>query len=437
MRVLFLTETAPWPLDSGGRIKTWHTLRALASEHEVHCHAFVRTAVQRESALGPLRQYCASVSLHLLPRSLAREGQYLARALAMGLPFTVTRHFDARVMQEVAEACRDRRFDFVYCDHLSMFEYGRRLHLPIVHDAHNVEHRIVQRHAATLPRGDPRRWVLAWESRRLAAYEAAMYRLARLVFAVSDVDAAQIAALNGGRAPVVTVPIGIDARGLALAERIPDAPQVLFVGPLDWPPNADAVSYCLEEIWPRVRARRSDASLVVVGRNETSLARRWGAAPGVRFTGWVPDVGPWFRSSRVALVPLRAGSGMRVKILDAFARGVPVVATSTAVEGIAVRPGLDALVADEADSLAASVVSVIEDRSLAESLAASARRLVLDRYDVSVVSGLQLDALRRVLKASACRLDARTAQSPDDGGGPGRSTVRRDFLGRDRSRGRE
>jgi glycosyltransferase involved in cell wall biosynthesis len=401
MRVLLLTETVPWPLDSGGRIKTWHTLRALAREHEVHCHTFVRTPAQQVGALGPLRRHCASAALHLLPRSWMREGRYAVRALVGGVPFTVSRHYEAHVMRALVQACHETRFDVVYCDHLSMAEYGRRLGLPIVVDAHNVEYRIVERHAATLAGADPRRVLLAWESRRLKEYEARAYGSARLVFAVSEVDAAEIEALTDGRQRVVTVPIAVDVGAVSPSDGIADGAQVLFVGPLDWPPNADAVNYCLEEIWPRVRARRPDASLVVVGRNEAALVRRWGGMPAVRFTGWVSDVEPWFRSSRVAIVPLRSGSGLRVKILDAFARRVPVVTTSIGVEGIAARPGVHALIEDDPEGLAAAVVRVIEDRSLAQSLAAAARQLVVDRYDLAVVGRLQLDALQRL--GDACR----------------------------------
>ncbi len=399
MRVLLLTETAPWPLDSGGRIKTWHTLHALAREHEVHCHAFVRTPAQREAAMGALQHACASVSLHLVPRSPVREGWYATRALGTGLPFTVTRHFAPRVMREIARTCRDRRIELLYGDHLSMFEYCRRLDLPVVHDAHNVEHRIVSRHLETLSGADPRRAVLASEARRLERYERRMYRLARLIFAVSEVDAADISALSGGVVPVVPVPIAIDAGNAPPVERITDTPQILFVGALDWPPNADAVDYWLREIWPRVRARRPDATFVAVGRGGTSLARRWGGMPGVRFTGWVHEVDSWFQSSRVTVVPLRAGSGMRVKILDAFVRGVPVVTTSIGIEGIEARRGVHALIEDDAAMFASAVVRVLDDREFAQGLAESARALVLERYDRPVVARRLLDALRDVLNS--------------------------------------
>lgn len=394
MRVLLLTETVPWPLDGGGRVKTFHTLQALAREHEVHCHAFVRDERQRQAALGPLGEVCASVTLHLVARSLPREAHYLARSLVSGLPFTLVRHYSPRVMATVEADCRRLGIDLVYCDHLSMLEYGRRLRVPIVHDAHNVEHRIYRRYADGLRRTD-RRWLLfAREARRLLAYERRMYRKCALVFAVSDVDAGIIAGFAPG-VPVVPVPIAVGASTLTPIPQLTEEPEVLFVGALDWPPNAEAVGWLLDAIWPLVRRDLPTARLTIVGRGEAPLVARWGTAPGVRFTGWVESVEPWFAAARVMVAPLRSGSGMRVKILDAFARGLPVVATSVGIEGIDAVPGEHALVADAPAEIAAATVHVLRDRALAERLSASARALALARYDSAVVGEVQLTALRR------------------------------------------
>jgi polysaccharide biosynthesis protein PslH len=396
MRILVITETVPYPLDTGGRIKTWYTLQALSRAHEVHCHAFVRDVAQRDAALPALRQICQSVELHLVTRGFVREVSYLAQSLATGLPFTVCRHFDRAVCAQVIAACRDLQIDAVYCDHLSMFEYAIRAGVPIVHDAHNVEHRIVQRYARHLGL-DPRRPVYEREWRRLRAYEMAMYRRAALIFSVSALDRDDIASLAGGHVPVMSVPIPVNVSGTEPIEHLCEAPNVLFLGALDWPPNADAVDFFLSEVWPRVRAQVPGGRLTVVGRGEGPLARRWSATPGVRFTGRVPDIEPWIRQSRVMIVPIRSGSGMRVKILDAFARGLPVVATSVGFEGIEAIPGRHLAVADEADAFGDATVHLLRADEAAHRLSRAGRELALARYDAPVVAALQLEALRACL----------------------------------------
>jgi glycosyltransferase involved in cell wall biosynthesis len=394
MRLLFLTETIPFPLDSGGRIKTFHTLRILTQEHEVHCHAFIRDEHQRrfETDLSP---HCKTLTLHLTPRSYARETVSLVASQGTGVPFVVRRHFNRSVMNRLQAACRAQAFDAVYCDHLSMLEYGRRLRLPIVLDAHNVEFEIIRRHATTLGLS-PLRVFAELEWRRLERYERRWYPACRLIYSVSEIDARSIRHLAGDRVQVVVVPISVDARAASPVRTLVSSPDILFVGGLHWPPNADAVVYFVEEVFPGVRKRVPEARLTVVGRNPDSVARRVGMIEGVRFVGHVEDVEPYFQHSRVMVVPIRSGSGMRVKILDGLARGVPIVTTSIGCEGIDIEDGTHILVADEPADLASQVIRLLTDDALARSIAVAGRRLVLQSYDTAVIA----DRLHRAL----CRL---------------------------------
>ncbi|MGD9904510.1 MAG: glycosyltransferase [Vicinamibacterales bacterium] len=390
MRVLFITETVPFPLDSGGRIKTFNTLRMLAGRHDVRLHAFIRDEAQRAHRAA-LEGLGVPTTLHLVPRSTAREAWYAVRSLA-GAPYTVGRHFDAAVFGALRDEVATWRPDLVYCDHLSMAEYATRLDAPIAYDAHNVEFAILQRFAAT--RSDPvTRTAAAVEWRRVRRYEAEVCRRSRLVFVVSDVDRRVLAELSGGRGPFVEVPIAVDAVGATPIATLTTAPRLLFLGGLHWPPNADALASFVRDGWPRVRAARPDATLTSVGRDDSPLVDECRRAPGVRLAGWVPDIDPFVQESRALVVPMRAGSGMRVKILDAMARGLPVVTTSVGCEGIQAVSGEHLWVADHPDAFADAVVRVLADDALAASLARNARALVLARYDVSAVRSAVLSAL--------------------------------------------
>lgn len=394
MRILFLTETIPFPLDSGGRIKTYNTLRILSSDHEVHCHALVRDERHLRFERD-LARYCASLMLHAVPRSRMRDVGCLALSQATRVPFLIRRHFHRGVLAQIRSACRQHDFDAVYCDHLSMLEYGRRLPLPIVVDAHNVEFQIVRRHAATLG-WSPTRAFAEQEWRRLKEYERQWYPACRVVFSVSEIDARVIRTLARNRVPVVVVPITVDAYAARQVETLVTDPEILFVGGLHWPPNADAVTYFVQQIFPTIRDAIPNARLTVVGRPDEHVQRRLGVAPRVRFVGHVDDVEPYFQGSRVMVVPIRSGSGMRVKILDALARGLPTVSTTVGCEGIDTEPGVHLLVADEPADFAAQVIRLLTDGALARSLADAGRLLVLGAYDTSVVAGRVLDALRMI-----------------------------------------
>jgi glycosyltransferase involved in cell wall biosynthesis len=131
-----------------------------------------------------------------------------------------------------------------------------------------------------------------------------------------------------------------------------------------------------------------------VGRGEAALAQRWASAPGVRFTGRVADIEPWIRRSRVMVVPIRSGSGMRVKILDAMARGLPVVATAIGYEGIEATPGTHLLAAEDAEAFAAATVRVLQDDGTAQALSRAGRALALSHYDTPAIGAQQLEALQ-------------------------------------------
>lgn len=399
MRVLVVTETVPYPLDSGGRIKTYHTLEILTRAHEVRLHAFIRDQSQRghQAALEALG---VPTTLHLVRRSVPREAWFAARSVA-GAPYSVGRHFDRAVMAALEATVREWSPDLVYCDHLSMAEYARRLPVPFVYDAHNVEYAILQRFAGT--RRDPlSRAAAAVEWRRVRDYEAEVCRQSRLVFVVSDVDGAELARLAGTAVRFCAVPIAVDARVPAV-ETLTGAPALMFLGGLHWPPNADALLTFVRESWPRVRAAYPAATLTSIGRDDSAVAAECRAAPGVRLTGWVPEIDSFVAQSRVLVVPMRAGSGMRVKILEAMARGVPVVSTTVGCEGIDVEPGRHLLVADDPAAFADAVIRVLQDDTLAETLRHEARRLVLERYDVPAVSARVLDALGRFELPSSVR----------------------------------
>ena len=398
MRILFLTETVPYPLDTGGRIKTFNTLRMLAGVHQVRLHAFIRDEAQGVH-VGPLEALGVPTTLHLLARSMPREAWFALRSL-VGAPYSVGRHFDAGVHGQVAADAAAWRPDLVYCDHLSMAEYARRLDVPFVYDAHNVEYALLQRYAGT--RRDPlTRAAAAIEWRHVRRYEADVCRRSRLVFVVSGVDHASLAALAGADVPFVEVPIAVDATGATPIGRITSEPRLLFLGGLHWPPNADALTTFVREMWPRVREARPDATLTSVGRDDSAVAAECRAAPGVQLAGWVPDIDPFVQGSRLLVVPMRAGSGMRVKILEAMARGLPVVSTTVGCEGIGVVSGQHLLVADTPDSFADAVLRVLADDGLAGSLAVQARALVLARYDVAAVKALVLAALESARIESA------------------------------------
>jgi glycosyltransferase involved in cell wall biosynthesis len=165
----------------------------------------------------------------------------------------------------------------------------------------------------------------------------------------------------------------------------PSKPVVLYTGSMDYPPNADAVTWFARAIWPAIQGQHPAARFLIVGRNPGSEVQALTTIPGISVTGTVPDVRPYFEQAKVYVVPLRSGSGTRLKILEAMAMGLPIVSTTLGFEGLDVRPGRDLLVADEPASFASAVVGLLADREARARLGIEARQTAEQRYSWDAV----------------------------------------------------
>jgi GT2 family glycosyltransferase/glycosyltransferase involved in cell wall biosynthesis len=235
---------------------------------------------------------------------------------------------------------------------------------------------------------------------RTRAREAAVYGAADALIAVSDDDARALRELAPA-VPVHVVSLVQPAAdpGPAFDERC----GLVFVGNFAHAPNADAITHFCSTAWPSVREAVPGARLTIVG-TQPSQAVRALAAADVEVTGWVADVAPYLHAARVAIAPLRFGAGVKGKIAEALGHGLPVVSTPIGVEGMALRDGHDALVADEPAAFAAAIARLHDDRDLWERVAGAGREYIEQHLSPRAASR----ALRNVLDAAvpACRVAA-------------------------------
>jgi glycosyltransferase involved in cell wall biosynthesis len=266
-----------------------------------------------------------------------------------------------------------RKFDIIHFDHphtaLTWPQIKRmQPRARLVLDAHNVEAEIMERLAESAPRWQ--RKGLRWQAGRIRELERELARNVDLIFACSDKDAAAFREM--GARHVRVVPNTIPPLSAPLVAQRHD---VVFVGSLDWRPNADAAMLLAKEIWPRCRALLPGARLVIVGRNPPPNVQAL-ASHDVLIEGSVPSVRPYLDRAFATAIPLRAGSGTRIKILEAWAAGVPVIASKIAAEGLPYSDGKDLILAEEPGEFARALVRLWRDRQLADDLAREGRHTV-------------------------------------------------------------
>jgi glycosyltransferase involved in cell wall biosynthesis len=199
---------------------------------------------------------------------------------------------------------------------------------------------------------------------------------------VSDEDRAALHEAAGRPVEMTVIPITVDTDEVRMVEREAEPTHILHIGTMYWPPNIDAVNWFIREVYPLIRRRRPDVQFDVVGsRPPADLLALNDAGLGINVTGYVADPAPYQRQAAAMIVPLLAGGGMRVKILNALAEGIPIVSTTLGAEGIEVTPERDILLSDAPEDFAAQVVRLLDDPALGRDLVANGRRLAEERYD--------------------------------------------------------
>lgn len=376
MRALVLMPSFPVPAHSGAQMRNAALVRALGQDHEIDVLAFGSA----NDTQGPELPGARRVTLVAPPAARNRA----ARAANL-----VSRHWPDMALRLWSDAFADRvdhrPYDVVQAEGIEMGRYLATVP-PVkrVYDAHNAEFLLQQRFAESGTQAVGRLYSrLQWH--RLEAFERALVRTSRLTLAVSTHDANQLRALAGGLANVRVVPNVIDVASYpfeprAPRETSPAGAEMLFVGKLDFRPNAEGVRWFIEQVLPRIGGR-----LFAVGAAPPEwLVRAGQHTERIAVTGYVADERPYLKRCTVLVLPLWAGGGSRLKALVALASGIPIVSTGLGMEGLEVEPGMHYLRAETADEWVACLRKLIDDPCLPTRLAEAGRRLVEERYDWQV-----------------------------------------------------
>lgn len=396
MKVLFLAHLFPLPLDSGGKIKSYCTLKTLAKEHEVQVLAYLRTD-EEWRLVCELRRICQDAYLVPLQRGALRQMADLASSLLTGRSFIVSRDDRAHMRAAFRNLVSSFSPDVVHIDHLQMAQFvDSGGSYRTVLDHHNVESVIVRRVAETAKSRMTRLYAgVEWP--KLQRYELQACRSSDMVLTVSEEDRRTLQELDWRIDNIHCVPIGVDVDHFRPVERNTASRNILSVGTMYWPPNVDSMLYFCREIFPLVKDRVPGSTLTIAGQRPAATVRALASDPAVMVTGYVEDLTDLARQCGVFVVPLRSGSGVRVKILSALGMGLPVVSTSVGAEGLEVTDGKHVLIADTPEEFAEATARILEDDVLARSLGENGRRLVCEKYSWEVVGERLLHLYRHVL----------------------------------------
>jgi glycosyltransferase involved in cell wall biosynthesis len=401
VRILWVKAGKLLPVDTGGKIRSYNILRQLARSRDVtllsyyggHRDSIYEADIQRELP-GAQTIYTAALDGSVVAQSL----DYLGR-LFHSAPFAVSKFTHADVQRVVALLLKENKFDVAVCDFLSASRnFPENLATPTVLFQHNVESALWRRMAST--ESNPvKRFAYQIEARKMSRYERGTLSKFHHIIAVSEHDRQQMLAMNPD-CSISVVPTGVDTRKYPVAPPASaDPPRIVFTGSMDWEPNIDAVVYFCQESFPAIRAEFPSAVFQIVGRNPHAHVREL-ASQSVEVTGTVPSVVEYLRAATLVVVPLRIGGGTRLKIFEAMAMGKAVVSTSIGAEGLDVKNGRDLILADDATSLAQSIILLLRDSALRRRYEEAAERLAA-QYDWSNIAQHFAQILQEVSRGTA------------------------------------
>jgi hypothetical protein len=379
MNILAVATKAPWPPIDGGRFLLLNTLQGLAG---AGCRVTLVAPVDPgafdlDRVAHELSPWCEPVLVPAAPfpaaAALLRSG---------GKPLSIARHALPAVRREVERRLAAGRFDLVHAEQLQALpqtapavERG----LPVVLRAQNVESDLWAE-AARRGRG-PRGFLLRREARKLAAWEGGAVRRSAATLALTREDAGRLRELAGGGGRVGVVRAAFPDLSLDTSPgtgSLTGDPAVVLFGSRGWLPNEEAAAWFVAEVWPAVRESSQGAVLHLFGMDT--------AATGIVTHPSPQDSSEVYAPGSILAVPLRIASGVRIKVLEAWARGVPVVATPAALAGLEAEGGREALVARDAGEFAAAIGRIHQEPGLAAKLVEAGRRARRERHDPGEVA---------------------------------------------------
>jgi polysaccharide biosynthesis protein PslH len=382
-KVLLLTQVLPYPPDSGPKVKTWNVLKYLAQHHEVTLVSFVRG--DQSAEVKHLQSYCKAIHTVEMKRTKLADGLAMVRSFATGQPWMMVRDDRKEMRSLIDRLCQEQQFDIAHADQHNMAQYAERVTgARKVLDTHNALWLLYKRLSETMTTG-LQKPLLTRDWRLLKKYEGRICREFDGLLAVSAEDQTALEEAAGQKLNAVVIPIAVDTDEVVYVQRNANADHILHIGTMYWPPNIDGIKWFVQEVYPLIRAQKPNVQFDVVGaRPPLELTALNTQNLGIHVTGYVEDPQPYLQQAGLMVVPLRAGGGMRVKILNALSQGLPIVTTTIGCEGIAVEHDQHVLIADSPQDFAQAVITLLENKLLADELGRKGRALIQSTYDYRV-----------------------------------------------------
>ena len=394
MKVLMITPYLPYPLYSGGQIRTYNLLKNLAKSHEITLFAFVKVVVPDH--IKALEKFCKKIEVFK-----RRKAWSIVNILVSGFsfyPFLVAIYYSLSLRKRIEEELSKKKYDLIHAETFYVMPNIPQTKVPILLVEQTIEYLVYAHFLETLHL-KVFKPLLALDIFKLKFWEKFYWKRADKVVAMSASDKNKMRKLVPNLS-VEIIPNGVDSSFFSkVKQKKGKSAVILFVGNFSWLQNREAVYFLIEKIWPNVKNKIKDARLLIVGRNPSEGIRSLVRNFKVQLESNVNDIRDVYAKSDMMIAPIFGPGGTRYKILEAMASSLPVVTTEMGAEGLPVKHREHIMIANEQNTLTEQTVKLLRDKKLRDRISENARLLVQKEFDWRKVSA-KLDKLYKSVGTS-------------------------------------
>lgn len=393
MKILWISHLVPYPPKAGVLIRSYNLVKQLGQRHEVDLFMFNQKTLleafypsQAEGIQAAIKALAPYVNKHWIEpiayeKSTFHKLLLIAKSFFSRTPYTVNWLKSREANKQLVEIISNNKYDLIHFDTISLDIYQKLVHkdTKIAMNHHNIESHMMGRRAMK-EKNYFKKLYFQQEYKKLHKYEQNHLPNYDGHIVCSKDDAHRLRELSQAN-NIEVIPNGIDVSCAEPAKFI-DKGTLLFIGGLSWYPNKDAVFHFFDKIYPILRKRNIDVTVDIIGRNAPDeLVKRASTDDSINVHGFVNDISKYYERSNIYICPIRDGGGTKLKILDAFAKKMAVVAYSIACEGIEVNHEENVMIAENAEQFAQYIIELINDTEKCMRLGNNAFGLVKQKYN--------------------------------------------------------
>jgi len=380
MKILMLVPYLPFPLLSGGQIRSYNLLKKLSLKHEVTLFALIKQESERQY-ISQLEKYCRQVKVFKRSKKPFTLKNILKTAFS-SYPFLAIRNYVTQTIVAVKQELEREQYDLIHAETFYMMPHIPKTKIPIILVEQTIEYLGYESYAKKI-KWPVLKQLMQLDIKKIKRWEKYYWNSCSKLIVMSQDDKNFISKFLKDDKKVEVVANGVDTSWFAeKPKKLPESPTILFVGTFKWLPNVEAVSFLVEKVWPLIKAEISDAKLWIVGNAPTKKVFEFQRKDSsITVTGGIPDIRDAFASSHILLAPVFSGKGTRYKILEAMAAKTPIVASNTAVEGLDLKHNVQVFTSDNAKGMAKFSVKLLKDANKRAEFAKNGYEFVKDNYD--------------------------------------------------------